>query len=34
MQPIFITEYLWELVIEGYDFPSNEEYNALDVNGK
>jgi hypothetical protein len=34
MQDIFITKDLWELVTKGYDYPSNEEYKALDTNGK
>jgi hypothetical protein len=34
MQPILITKDLWELVIEGYVFSYDEEYKALDVDGR
>jgi hypothetical protein len=34
MQPIFISKDLWELVIDGYVMPSDEEYKALDATKK
>jgi hypothetical protein len=33
-QHIFNSKPLWELVIDGYEFPSNEVYKSLDVVGK
>jgi hypothetical protein len=34
MQPIFISKDLWDIVTYGYEFPSDEDYKALDVVGK
>jgi hypothetical protein len=34
MQPIFISKDLWDIVTDGYEFPSDEDYKALDVVGK
>ena len=33
MQPIFITKDLWELVIDGYTMPSNDEFKTLGDDG-
>jgi hypothetical protein len=32
MQPIFITKYLWEIVIDGYTMPFTEEFKTLSDN--
>ena len=29
MEPIFITKYLWEIIIDGYTMPSLDEFKAL-----